>query len=207
MRARLGIGPGRIVLVSELGLGYRVGDSRGYTVNAAVIDARGSSRGLLLGAALSGALSYLAAILPEPYVDLGLTWGAGFFFGVLVLAPRARSWWRRAALVLASTLIYRGAVWFATELVVEASWSELLACLAAGTLAAPLLRLATRPLLGDRSSMGGRLLALAAGAAGGALIGVAIAAPDGELLRLHLPLLAGFLTWQVGYAWAYGSSR
>lgn len=168
-------------------------------------DLRPSAPGHLLAAALSGALSYAAALLPEPYLDLGLEWGAGFFFGVLVLAPRVQSWWRRVALVLVSTLVYRGAVWLATELVVETSWSELTACLAAGALAAPLLRLATRPLLGDRSSMRGHLLALAAGAAGGALIGVAIAAPDGDLLRLHLPLLAGYLTWQVGYAWAHGA--
>ncbi len=167
-------------------------------------DLRRSPPGYLLAAALSGALSYGAAVLPEPYVDVGLTWGAGLFFGVLVLAPKTRSWWRRAALVVVSTLVYRGAVWLATELVVEASWSELYACLAAGAVAAPLLRLATRPLLGGPSSLRAHLLALGAGAAGGALIGLAVGASAEEILRLHLPLLAGYLAWQVGYAWAYG---
>ncbi len=162
------------------------------------------SSGRLLVAAASGVLSYLAGVLPEPYDGLGLNWGAGLLFGALVLAPGARGWWHRIAAVIVSALVYRAAVWLATTLVVETPWPEVAACLAAGALAAPVLRLATQPLLGGRSSLGRHLAALAAGAAGGALIGVAVTGSNEGTLALHLPLLAGYLVWQFGYAAAHG---
>lgn len=167
----------------------------------------------LPAAALSGLLSYGVVLLPEPYSGPAFRWAAGALFGLLVLAAWTRSLWRRAALVAVSTLIYRAAVWSATEIVVETSWTEPLACLVVGASAAALLRLATAPLieaappLGDRSSAGRHLLALAAGALGGVLIGIAVTAPDGDLLGLHPPLLAGFAVWQIGYAAAYGPVR
>jgi hypothetical protein len=165
---------------------------------------RSRSSGHLLAAAVSGALSYVAGVLPEPYAGLGLSWAAGLLFGVLVLAPGARSWGRRIAVVTASALVYRAAVWLATALVVETPWPEVVACLTAGAVAAPALRLVTQALLGDRSSVRRHLLALAAGAAGGALIGVAVTGSNEGVLRLHLPLLAGYLVWQLGYAAAHG---
>jgi hypothetical protein len=165
---------------------------------------RSRSSGYLLVAAVSGVLSYVAGVLPEPYVGLGLSWGAGLLFGALVLAPGARSWWRRIAVVVASVLVYRAAVWLATVLVVETPWPEIPACQVAGAVAAPVLRLATQPLLGGRSSLGRHLVALATGATGGVLIGVAVTGSNEGLLGLPLPLLAGYLVWQFGYAAAHG---
>jgi hypothetical protein len=165
-----------------------------------------SRRLLLLLAAISGVLSYAALRFGEDSGGLAVDWGAGLLFGILVLAPQGRSWWRRAALVVASALVYRGAVWLAVELASEREWSEVLACLLAGALAAPLLALLTLPLLGGRLRSGPTLLALVAGTAGGALIGLATAGGDDQVLRFDLPLLAGYLIWQVGYTAAYGGA-
>jgi hypothetical protein len=167
----------------------------------------------LLVAAFAGLLSYLACRLPEPLGGFGTDWGAGLIFGALALAPLAplapqgRSWARRAGLVAASALVYRGAVWLAVELAAEHRWPEVAACALAGALGAPLLAFAARPLLGGRSHLGDHLFALIAGAAGGALIGVATMGSDESWLRFDLPLLAGFVVWQVGWAAAHGPRR
>jgi hypothetical protein len=154
----------------------------------------------VLVAALSGVLSYLLFLLPEPYRGGAMEWGAGLVFGALVLAPAGRSWERRAGLLLASALVYRGAVWAAVELATDLGWAEIAACGLAGALAAPLLALASRPLLDGPSRLADHLAALAAGAVGGALVGVAMSGSDERWLHLDLPLLAGLLTWQVGWA-------
>lgn len=154
-------------------------------------------------AAVAGLLSYLVCRLPEPFGGHGTEWGAGLIFGALALAPQGRSWARRAWLVVASALVYRGAVWLAVELVAEGSWHEILACAFVGALAAPILGLAAGPLLARRSSLVRHLLAAGAGAAGGALIGISLGA-DERFLTLDLPLLAGFVVWQVGWAAAHG---
>jgi hypothetical protein len=160
----------------------------------------------LLGvAALAGLASYLVGRLPEPWGAVGIDWGAGLLFGALVLAPQGRSWIRRAGLLAASALVYRGAVWLAVALAAEGDWPEVLACALAGALGAPLLAFAAGPLLGRRARPGRHLAALIAGAAGGALIGVATLGPDEELLRLDLPMLAGYVVWQVGWAAAHGA--
>ena len=158
----------------------------------------------LMVAAVAGLLSYLACLLPESYGGVGTNWGAGLIFGALVLAPQGRSWARRAGLVVASVLVYRGAVWVAVELASEHRWPEITACALAGVLAAPLLAFAVQPLLARRPRLTAHLLALIAGAAGGALIGFATSGPDDQVLRFHLPLLAGYVVWQVGWAAAYG---
>lgn len=170
----------------------------------AVHTPRPPSSRYLLAAAASGVLSYVAGVLPEPFAGAGITWAAGLLFGVLVLAPGARSWWRRIAVVIASVLVYRAAVWLAMTLVVETPWPEIAACQVAGAGAGPVLRLATQPPLGGRSSPHRRLVALATGTAGGSLIGVAVSGSNEGALGLHLPLLAGYLVWQLGYVAAYG---
>jgi hypothetical protein len=157
----------------------------------------------LLAAGLAGVLSYLACRLPAPFGGLGTNWGPGLIFGVLVLAPRGRSWARRALLLEASALIYFGAVWLAVDLAAERHWSEVAACALVGALAAPILALAARPFLALRSRLGDHLLALLAGAAGGAAIGIAAMGGDDRWLSFDLPLLAGFLVWQVGWAAAH----
>ena len=170
-------------------------------MDASATPALRSSSRHLLAAAVSGVLSYVAGVLPEPLTDIGITWAAGLLFGALVLAPGARDWWRRVAVVIVSVLVYRAAVWLAMALVVETPLSEILACQVAGAVAAPVLCLATQPLLAGRSSLRRHLVALATGAAGGVLIGVGVSGSDG--LGLHLPLLAGYLVWQLGYAIAH----
>jgi hypothetical protein len=165
---------------------------------------RSRSSGYLLAAAASGILSYAAGVVPEPFSGHGLFWGAGLFFGALVLAPGARAWWRRIALVAVSVLVYRVAVWFAMALVTTSDWPEVAACAAAGAVAAPVLRLVTRLFQGGRPRLRPHLLAAAAGAGGGLLIGVAMGSGEEDLLRLHLSLLAGYLVWQLGYAATHG---
>lgn len=159
----------------------------------------------LLVAAVAGLLSYLVCRLPESYGGVGINWGAGLIFGALALAPQGRSWARRAGMVVASALVYRGAVWLAVELAAERHWPEIAACALAGGLAAPLLAFAAQPLLARRPRLAGHLLGLIAGAVGGALIGVATIGPDDQVLRFDLPLLAGFVVWQVGWAAAHGA--
>jgi hypothetical protein len=161
----------------------------------------------LLAAAIAGVLSYLLVLLPEDYRSYGVDWGAGVVFGALVLAPAVRSWWRRAGLVVASALVYRGAVGLAVLLAAGSSWPEVAACVAAGAVAAPVLALVALPLAGRRSSLGRHQLALAAGAVGGALIGIAVSGSDELVLRFDLPLAAGYLAWQVGWAAAHGPWR
>jgi len=160
----------------------------------------------LVAAAVSGVLSYASWRLPEPLLGFGIDWVPGLVFGLVVLAPQAPEWWRRAALAAASAVVYRGAVWVAVELAAERSWSEAFAGLAVGAAAAPVLALAAGPLLAGRWRLGANLLAAAAGAAGGALIGLAVATPEVQPVRLHLLLLGGFLLWQVGYAAAHGAA-
>lgn len=161
----------------------------------------------LLVAAVSALLSYLLTQTPEGYTRIGTDWGPGLVFGVLALAPAVRSWWRRAGLVAASALIYRGAVEIATWLAAGQRWPEVGACALAGGLAAPVLALVALPLAGRRSGGGRHLLALAFGAAGGALIGFAVSGSDDQLLHFHLPLAAGYLVWQVGWTAAHGPRR
>ena len=158
----------------------------------------------LLITAVAGLISFLACLLPESFGGVGTNWGAGVIFGLLVLAPQGRSWARRAGLFLASVLVYRGAVWLAVALAAERHWSEIAACALAGVLAAPLLAFGAQLLLAGRPRLTAHLLALIAGAAGGALTGFAASGPDDQVLRFHLPLLAGFVVWQVGWAAAYG---
>ena len=162
------------------------------------------ARRQLVVAAVAGLLSFLACLLPEAFGGVGTNWGAGVIFGALALAPQGRSWARRTGLFLASVLVYRGAVWVAVALAAERHWPEIAACALAGVVAAPLLAAGAQLLLARRPRLTSHVLGLIAGAVGGALIGFAASGPDDQILRFHLPLLAGFVVWQVGWAAAYG---
>jgi hypothetical protein len=153
----------------------------------------------IAAAAVSGALSYASCFVGN---GVGTDWGAGLWFGALVLAPGARGPGRRALLVALSVAVYRAAVWMAQGLYVDVSWPAVTSCALAGAAGALALPPGASALLGARA--GGRAVALgtACGAGAGVLIGASVVAPDESLVQ-KLLLLAGFVAWQVGYAAAH----
>ena len=157
-----------------------------------------ASLGMLL-ALLAGALSYAATYLPD---SLGVRWGAGIVFGVLVLAPSQRGTRNRVALLAVSALAYRAAVWIAETLHTEAGWPAIGACVLAGAAGVLFVSLGSSAVLRTRADLRAIGLASIAGALSGVAIGVCVDATD-ESLAQQVLLLAGYVVWQVGYAAAH----
>lgn len=153
----------------------------------------------LLAALLSGALSYASTYLPD---SLGVRWGAGVAFGVLVLAPSRSGTPLRVALVALSALAYRAAVWLAETLYVDADWPAVAACGVAGIAGVLLVSLGTSAIVRARPDLRAIALAAIPGVLAGVLIGVCVEAED-ESIGQQALLLAGYVTWQVGYAAAH----
>jgi hypothetical protein len=150
-------------------------------------------------AAVAGGLSFGACFVGD---GVGARWGAGLVFGALVLAPSQRGTRNQVIAIALSTAVYRAAVWLAHQLHVDASWHAVLACVLAGVAGAAVLSLSASAVLRARSNPRATILAATIGGAAGALIGFGIDAPDESAIQNWL-LLAGFVTWQLGYTAAH----
>ncbi|MBS1216338.1 MAG: hypothetical protein H6R20_1312 [Proteobacteria bacterium] len=156
------------------------------------------SLGLLL-ALLAGMLSYASTYLPD---SIGVRWGAGVLFGLMVLAPTQRDIGRRVALVAISTIAYRAAVWIAQELHTEVGWPVVASCALAGVFGVLVVSLGTSALLRARADLRAIALASIAGVISGVLIGLCVEAED-ESLGQQALLLGGYVVWQMGYTAAH----
>jgi hypothetical protein len=167
-------------------------------------------RHILKLALLSGALSFMLVWLSGDMPgwlripdDLP-RYSPGLVFGLLVLAVPAMAqpagWLRAIAVIACSTLIYFLMVRLASHLATSGG-SELAACGIAGGLGAMLTALAIRLLLSRPLSLLAVVMAFVLGTLGGCLIGQAVQTPDIDAL-VRLLVLAGFLLWQGGVAFA-----
>jgi hypothetical protein len=155
-----------------------------------------SQRSLAAGA-ISGALSFAACFLPG---DHGSTWAPGVIFGALVLAPSFAGWVRRGSLLVASTLIYRAAVWFASTLYLQAAPHFVPSCTLAGGLGALALPLATRALTKQRFDQTATRLGIIAGAVSGSFLDLYLRLLDGRRTLDYAAVAACFVAWQASYA-------
>lgn len=157
-----------------------------------------TSNGLLLALA-SGLLSWAATFLPE---SIGLRWGAGVIFGLVVLAPSRRETTQRIAWVALSAVAYRAAVWLAQELHTEADWPAVASCALAGIAGVGVVSLGTSAVARARADLHALARAALPGVLAGVLIGLAVEADDASIAQ-HALLAAGYVTWQVGYTAAH----
>ena len=153
----------------------------------------------IAAAGLASALSYGFWL---NWDEGGPEWGAGLFFGFLVLAPSVRGTLRRLGLVISSIATYRGAVWVAEELYTDAWWPDVAAFALAGAGGAAALTLAASFVLTVQPQTRSFLFGVLTGALAGPFFSLAFRSPD-ESLSGHVTLLLGFAVWQVGYTLAH----
>lgn len=150
-------------------------------------------------AAASAVLSFATVFLPGSAGDLAAQWGAGLFYGLLVLAPWARTTAQRLALLISSALVYRGAVTLAVALADQ--WGGLAACTAAGFVGAVALGGVLAVSLRTIPTFAVAMRAAGAGTLGGFVFGLQF--PLGSASLLEEPaILLGFAVWQIGFTLA-----
>ncbi len=159
---------------------------------------RDASRAIA-AAGLASGLSYAFWLICD---DFGPQWGAGLFFGVLVLAPSAGGVLRRVALVVSSLATYRAAFWVAETLYSDAVLPDLALLSVVGAGGAAVLALAASGVLRRPPHWRSFFLGMLAGGLAGPSFNFALRSPDGSPIG-HIALLLGFAIWQVGYTAAH----
>lgn len=154
-------------------------------------------RNSLAAGAVSGVLSFAACFLPG---DHGSTWAPGLIFGALVLAPSFTGWARRGSLLVASTLVYRGAVWLASTLYLEAAPRFVPSCTLAGALGALALAYATSALTKQPFDRSATRRSVIAGAVAGSFLDVYLRVLDDQRTLDYAAVAACFIGWQASYA-------
>ena len=159
-----------------------------------------NNRSLTAGV-VSGALSFAACFLPG---GVGSTWAPGLIFGALVLAPSHSGVGRRAPLVVASALVYRGAVWLASTLYMNVqlgtNGAHLPSCTLAGGLGALALAVATSLVTREPAERAATRRSIAFGALAGALLDAYFAFADGDRFVDQAAAFGCFAVWQGSYA-------